>query len=211
MSTTTEPPTGGRHAAGKRASTDQSSEEPSSPVQPTAGRTPTAAPAAAPWAILLALAVIALGAIGIRDALVAAGAFGGTSWTKSAASTIDGLSPQTWMIPAGVALALFGLWWVLAALKPRRRTEIALSGDPGAWIRSGDLARLAQPTAENTDGVVSARVSAGRRRVTVKATTTARDSAEIRSALADAVQDRLTALQRAPKVKVKARYSGGAR
>ncbi|MEO9220939.1 MAG: DUF6286 domain-containing protein, partial [Mycobacteriaceae bacterium] len=132
-----------------------------------------------------------------------------TSWTKRAADTIDGLSPQTWMIPAGVALALLGLWWLFAALKPRRRTEIALSGEPGAWIRPSDLARLTQPTAENTDGVVSARVSAGRRRVTVKATITARDSAQIRAALTEAVQDRLTALQRAPKVKVNTRYSGG--
>lgn len=211
MSTTTEQPTGGRHAAEKRASTDQSSDVRSSPLQPTAGRTPAATPAAAPWALLLALAVIVLGAIGIRDALVAAGALRGTSWTKRAADTIDGLSPQTWMIPAGVALALLGLWWLLAALKPRKRTEIALSGDPGAWIRSGDLARLTQPTAENVDGVVSARVSAGRRTVTVKATTTAREATEIRAALADAVEDRLTAMQRAPKVKVNTRYSGGPR
>lgn len=209
MSTATEQPPGPRHAAEERAGTEKSRDDSSPPVQITAGRTPTAAPAAAPWAVLVALAVIALGAIGIRDALLAAGAFGGTSWTKRAADTIDGLSPQTWMIPAGVALALLGLWWLCAALKPRRRTEIALSGQPGAWIRSSDLARLAQPTAENTDGVVSARVSAGRRRVTVKATITARDSAQIRAALTDAVEGRLTALQHAPKVKVNTRYSGG--
>jgi len=179
------------------------------PVEPTAGRTPTATPAAAPWAVLLALVVLALGVVGIRDALIAAGAFGGSSWTKNTANAIDGLTAHTWMIPAGIGLATLGLWWLLAALKPRKRTEISLSGTPGAWMRPGDLARLAQPTAENVEGVVSASTSATRRTVTVKATTTARDSAQVRTAVTDAVGDRLSALRRAPRVKVKARYIGG--
>ncbi len=180
-----------------------------SPVEPTAGRTPTATPAAAPWAVLLALVVLALGVVGIRDALVAAGAFGGSSWTKNTANAIDGLTARTWMIPAGIGLAVLGLWWLLAALKPRKRTEISLSGTPGAWMRPGDLARLVQPTVENVEGVVSASTSATRRTVTVKATTTARDSAKVRTALTEAVGDRLSALRRAPRVKVKARYIGG--
>ncbi len=182
---------------------------PAAAVEPTAGRTPTAAPAAAPWAVLLALVVLALGVVGIRDGLVAAGAFGGSSWTKNTANAIDGLMARTWMIPAGIGLAVLGLWWLLAALKPRKRTEISLSGTPGAWMRPADLARLVQPTVENVEGVVSASTSATRRTVTVKATTTARDSAEVRTAVTEAVGDRLSALRRAPRVKVKARYIGG--
>jgi len=215
-------PTGPRHSAHTKT-TDPSTADPTdttareevgpesaaAPVEPTAGRTPTAAPAAAPWAVLLALVVLALGVVGIRDALIAAGAFGGSSWTKNTANAIDGLTARTWMIPAGIGLAVLGLWWLLAALKPRKRTEISLSGTPGAWMRPGDLARLVQPTVENVDGVVSASTSATRRTVTVKATTTARDSAQVRTAITDAVGDRLAALRRAPQVKVKARYIGG--
>jgi hypothetical protein len=215
-------PTGPRHSANTKT-TDPKTADPTdttareevdpesgaSPVEPTAGRTPTATPAAAPWAVLLALVVLALGVVGIRDALIAAGAFGGSSWTKNTANAIDGLTAHTWMIPAGIGLAVLGLWWLLAALKPRRRTEISLSGTPGAWMRPGDLARLVQPTVENVEGVVSASTSATRRTVTVKATTTARDSAEVRTAVTDAVGDRLSALRRAPRVKVKARYIGG--
>jgi len=215
-------PTGPRHSTHTKT-TDPSTADPTdttareevglesgaSPVEPTAGRTPTAAPAAAPWAVLLALVVLALGVVGIRDALVAAGAFGGSSWTKNTANAIDGLTARTWMIPAGIGLAVLGLWWLLAALKPRKRTEISLSGTPGAWMRPGDLARLVQPTVENVEGVVSASTSATRRTVTVKATTTARDSAEVRTAVTDAVGDRLSALRRAHRVKVKARYIGG--
>jgi len=215
-------PTGPRHSANTKT-TDPKTADPTdttageevdlesgaSPVEPTAGRIPTATPAAAPWAVLLALVVLALGVVGIRDALVAAGAFGGSSWTKNTANAIDGLTARTWMIPAGIGLAVLGLWWLLAALKPRKRTEISLSGTPGAWMRPGDLARLVQPTVENVEGVVSASTSATRRTVTVKATTTARDSAEVRTAVTDAVGDRLSALRRAPRVKVKARYIGG--
>ena len=210
-------PTGPRHSthtktadpADTTAGREAGPESAASPVQPTAGRTPTAAPAAAPWAVLLALVVLALGVVGIRDALIAAGAFGGSFWTKNTAYAIDGLTARTWMLPAGIGLAVLGLWWVLAALKPRKRTEIALPGTPGAWMRPGDLARLVQPTVENVDGVVSASTSATRRTVTVKATTTARDSAEVRTAVTDAVGDRLSAVGRAPRVKVKARYIGG--
>ncbi len=215
-------PTGPRHSANTKT-TDPSTADPTdttareevgpdsaaAPVEPTAGRTPTAAPAAAPWAVLLALVVLALGVVGIRDALIAAGAFGGSSWTKNTANAIDGLTARTWMVPAGIGLAVLGLWWLLAALKPRKRTEISLSGTPGAWMRPGDLARLAQPTVENVEGVVSASTSATRRTVTVKATTTARDSAEVRTAVTEAVGDRLSAVGRAPRVKVKARYIGG--
>jgi len=220
-------PTGPRHSANTKTTdpktTDPSAADPTdttageevdlesgaSPVEPTAGRTPTATPAAAPWAVLLALVVLALGVVGIRDALVAAGAFGGSSWTKNTANAIDGLTARAWMIPAGIGLAVLGLWWLLAALKPRKRTEISLSGTPGAWMRPGDLARLVQPTVENVEGVVSASTSATRRTVTVKATTTARDSTEVRTAVTEAVGDRLSALRRAPRVKVKARYIGG--
>jgi len=191
------------------ASEQVGSDSAAAPVEPTAGRTPTAAPAAAPWAVLLALVVLALGVVGIRDALIAAGAFGGSSWTKNTANAIDGLTARTWMIPAGIGLAVLGLWWLLAALKPRKRTEIALSGTPGAWMRPGDLARLAQPTVENVDGVVSASTSATRRTVTVNATTTARDTAQVRTAVTEAVGDRLSVVGRAPRVKVKARYIGG--
>lgn len=217
-------PTGPRHSANtKTKTTDPKTTDPTdttageevgpdsaaAPVEPTAGRTPTATPAAAPWAVLLALVVLALGVVGVRDALVAAGAFGGSSWTKNTANAIDGLTAHTWMIPAGIGLAVLGLWWLLAALKPRKRTEISLTGTPGAWMRPGDLARLVQPTVENVEGVVSASTSATRRTVTVKATTTARDPAQVRTAVTEAVGDRLSALRRAPRVKVKARYIGG--
>ena len=208
------PTTGAHRAADEHRAADaehSDTDSPSPPVELAAARTPTGAPAAAPWAILFALAVLALGVVGVRDALVAAGAFGGSSWTQDTADVIDGLRPRPWMIPAGIVLALLGLWWLLAAVKPRKRPELFLSGDPGAWMRPADLARLARTAAEHVDGVVSVRTSATRRAVTIKATTTARDTTEVRTALTDAVTDHLDSVDRAPKVKVKARDTGGSR
>ena len=47
--------------------------------------------------------------------------------------------------------------------------------------------------------------------VTITATTTARDTTEVRTALTAAVTDRRAALDSAPKVKVKTRDTGGSR
>jgi len=48
------------------------------------------------------------------------------------------------MIPVGVVLALVGVWWVLAALKPRRRA-LALQARSAVWIRPRDLAHCSPP------------------------------------------------------------------
>ncbi len=204
-------PTASRHraAAGTAQSSavDQSSERRDGVTLGT-GRTPTAALAAAPLAVLVALLVLAAGVVGIRDALVAAGALSGSSWITSAAGTVDGLRAQPWMIPVGVVVAVIGLWWVLAALKPRKRTELELAARTGSWIRPDDVARLARTVADEVDGVVSASASAKRRSVTVTVTTTSRESSAIRAEVTEAVQARLAPLTAPPTVKVKARYVG---
>ena len=87
---------------------------------------PVAAPAAATVGVLLALLLPGAGVVGVRDGAVGAGWLHGAYWTRSAAQHIGGLTPQVWMILVGVVLALVGVWWVLAALKTRRRTALAL-------------------------------------------------------------------------------------
>jgi len=67
------------------------------------------------------------------------------------------------------------------------------------------------PAQHGALGIGKGRTSATRRAVTITATTTARDTTEVRAALIDAVTDRLAALDSAPKVKVKARDTGGSR
>ena len=108
-------------------------------------------------------------------------------------------------------LALVGVWWVLAALKPRRRTAVALQADSAVWIRPRDLAHLATATADGVPGVTHTSASAKRRKVSVTVDTTSSDTTATRSEVTEAVTDRLAALASAPRVKVTARSRGGSR
>ncbi len=64
-------------------------------------------------------------------------------------------------------LALVGVWWVLAALKPRRRTALALQARRAVWIRPRDLAHLLAVTDAVTDRL-AALASAPRVKVTAR-------------------------------------------
>ncbi len=180
-------------------------------MSPQQGRQPVAAPAAAVVGVLLALMLIAAGAIAIRDTVLAAGS-SGPRWVTNTATAIDGLAPATWMIPAGVIAVLVGLWWLLAALKPRRRTEVPLRSAAGVWIRPAGIARMSRATADSVAGTTSARAAAGRRRVKVTVSASDKEAAELRSRVAEAVAERIDPVQRryAVKVKVKSTPDGGA-
>jgi len=172
------------------------------------GRAPVAAPAAATVGVLLLLGA---GVVGVRDGAVGAGWLHGAYWTRSVAQHIDGLTAQVWMIPVGVVLALVGLWWVLAALKPRRRTALALQARSAVWIRPRDLAHLLAATAEGVPGVTHTSASANPRRVSVTVDTTSTDTTTVRAEVTDAVTTRMETLASTPRVRVTARTRGGSR
>ncbi len=171
-------------------------------------KTPVAAAAAAPLGVVFAVVLGALGVIGVRDGLVAAGALGGTPWLTTAITNVNGLTPHTWMLPAGIVAVLVGVWWVLAALKRRRRTALQLDADTSVWMRPADLARVAAAAAEDVPAVESVTASGKRKKVTVHVTSTARDSAQIRAQVQEAVAARLAPVAKMPRIKVKTRTSG---
>jgi len=188
------------HRAGKQRDRNE---------QPGAkAKTPVAAAAAAPLGVVFAVVLGALGVIGVRDGLVAAGALGGTPWLTSAITNVNGLTPHTWMLPAGIVAVLVGVWWVLAALKRRRRTALQLDADTSIWMRPTDLARVAAAAAEDVPAVESVTASGKRKKVTVHVTSTARDSAQIRAQVHEAVTARLQSVAKTPRIKVKTRTSG---
>ena len=176
-------------------------------AEPTAGPAPVAAPAAGYVGSLIALIMLGLGVGALRDSAVAAGWLDGQEWTKSAIGWIDGLTFDWWMVPVGIAAILIGAWWVYAALRPRRRTAVAVNARRIVWIAPADLARLASRAAENVPGVLQARSSATLRKITVTAHTTA-DSGDtqIKSAVGDAVRASvLTLMSSPPKIRVRTR------
>ena len=173
---------------------------------------PAAKPPVGPGAVtvvglMLAVLVVALGVAGVHDALVAAGTAAGAPWIDAAVKPFNGLTPALWLVPVGVALVVLGLWLVLTALRPRRRTAIALCARTGVFLRPRDVAKLARNAAQDVDGVTSAKVTAGRRKVAVVARATARDGMEQK--ITQAVTTRLQALAKAPTVRVTVKAERG--
>ena len=171
------------------------------------GKTPVGPGVITAVGLLLALAVIGLGVLGIQTALVSAGALTGTSWLTWLIQGFDGLTAGAWGLPAGVAGILLGLRVLVAALRRRPRTAVALRASTGVFLRPHDVARLAERAADEVDGVSTASASATRSRVRVRVTTTG--DAGVEDAVRAAVSERLAALESTPRITVTT--SGGSR
>ncbi|MFC0626185.1 DUF6286 domain-containing protein [Kribbella deserti] len=172
----------------------------------TPAKKPVAAPAAATVGVLAALSVTAIGAIGIRDALVATGTISGTPWLEWLFGKAEVLKPVDWMIPAGGIAVLLGLLILVASLKPRRATHLAV-GDDGVWIRSRDAGRLATDSARRIDSVLGAETKAKRRALRVNATVTG-DVNRVRDELATAIPQRLHLVTPVPRVRTRVTVEG---
>ncbi|MDX1890723.1 DUF6286 domain-containing protein [Mycolicibacterium sp. 050158] len=172
----------------------------------TPAKAPVAAPAAGYVGTLIAVLLLGLGVVGLRDGAVAAGWLDGMSWTASTVGWLDGLSFAGWMIPVGVVAVLIGVWSVLSALRPRRRTATAVNAQSSVWIGPADLARLATAVAEDVPGVLRARSTATLRKITVTAHTTGGSGATgIDAAVADSVRHAVAILREPVKVRVRTR------
>lgn len=167
----------------------------------TPAKKPVAVPAAATVGVLAALAVTAAGAVAIRDTLVAADLVAGTSWLQWVLDKGEVLKPAGWMTPAGIAAVVIGLVILVAALKPRKTTHLAV-GDAGVWIRSRDAARLAGDTATTVDSVISAATSAKGRRLHVTAVATG-DAVRVREELTTAIAQRLQTVTPQPRLRTR--------
>ena len=159
---------------------------------------------------LIAVLILGLGVIALRDSAVSAGWLDGRPWITTVINWIDGLTFAWWMIPAGIAAILVGAWWVYAALRPRRR-PLAVYAASSVGIAPADLACLASRAAETVPGVLDALSSATLRKITVTAHTTADSGAtQMKSAVVEAVRDSAAAIVNPPpKIRVRT-HTGGA-
>jgi hypothetical protein len=106
------------------------------------------------------------------------------------------------------AVALVGFLLILIAVIPGRARAIPLaSGDDSLVIGvpRRSLRRSLGWLAEDVPGIDRAKVKAGRRSVTVKATTRLRDPAGLRESVQAIIEDRLTRLDPLWPVRVKVR------
>ena len=204
MSTPAQAP---RTSAGVATADDPTGHNRQGPTPLPAAKTPVGPGAVTVVALMLALLVVAVGVLGVHDALVAAGAASGTPWIDAVVKTFNKLTPAVWLAPVGTALVLLGLWMLLTALRPRPRTAIALNAKTGVFLRPRDVAKLARNAAQDVDGVTSAKVTVGRRKVAVAARATTTDGVEQK--ITQAVTTGLQALAKTPTVRVTVKTERG--
>ncbi|SNT40908.1 DUF6286 domain-containing protein [Rhodococcoides kyotonense] len=169
---------------------------------PVVAKRPLGSSAAAPIAVVLAVAVVTAGVIAGRDALIVAGALSGGTWIDAGLLWLDGLTAQEWMAPAGIAVAALGLMFLVFALAPRRRPYVATS-IPGVWLRRRDLPAVAHAAVVDMPSVTSTSIRSRRRRLTVTLTAhPGTDCDAVQKAAAAAITDALASLTKPPKATV---------
>ncbi|MGV0583216.1 hypothetical protein ABQE45_05640 [Mycobacteroides chelonae] len=76
--------------------------------------------------ILIAVALVAIGVIVLRDAAIGVGWIGGPAWTAEATRWVQHVHWMWWTWPAAVAAGIAGLSLLVLTVKPRRRTHVAV-------------------------------------------------------------------------------------
>ena len=160
--------------------------------------------------VLVAAVLATAGILGAIQAVSAA--IGRPLWQVPHRDLAAPLQHAHWADTATLAIAagatFIGLVLILIGVIPGRPRAIALaSGDKSVVIGvpRRSLRRSLAWLAEEVTGIRSAKVRAGRRTVTVRATTRLRDTASLHEAVHAAVQDRLTALDPLWPLQVKVR------
>ena len=165
---------------------------PAGAVTPAPARLPTGPAAAAVVGVLVPLVLIGAGVVAVRDALIRAGATGGSPLLPRAGRWVAGIAPGSLLLGLSVASVVVGLLLLLLALRRRSRPDLVLDAAVPIHLRPGDVARVAAAAADQVDGVRSASTTATPSRVRVAVQTTG----EVQG-IADAVTAEVTAAVRA--------------
>lgn len=137
-------------------------------ARPSVPRTqPRRAPVVVLAATVLALILIGIAVVAVRDLLVTQGWAAGSPVAPALVDGSDGLRASVGLAVAGGVVALAGLVLLWLGLRPGRRTHLRVTGDADLWLAPGAVAALAQETADRLPGVVSADSSRSTRRRTV--------------------------------------------
>lgn len=174
-------------------------------VSPRNAVMPRAAAGASTVSVVLATLLIAAGAVGLRDAAVAAGWLTGQSWVAAAVDAVDGLAPAPWFLPVGIAVILAGMTLIGVAVKPRKKTSVPVQADTAVFTGFADIARIATATACDVPGVLDATSTATRRKVVVRCRVTGGDRAAIHNRVADSVAAGLQLLGTTPRIVIRLR------
>lgn len=190
---------------------------PTSPVSPVSPETPAPAPedalrAAKPpvgsgptplVAQVVAVLVIALGVVGVQEALARTGIVT-TSWTSWVLTHLAGRTADFSVLVGSVVLALVGLALLVLVVRPRPRKTLTLDAHTGVYLRTGDLARIVQSRVDGAEGVTDVDTTSQRSRLSVGVRTiepAARD-AELEADVRARLEPVFAALTNAPRLDV---------
>lgn len=156
---------------------------------------PKVRPAAALTSGVIAVLLIGVAVVAVRDLTVAQGWEKGATWTGSLVDRLDGLTASGAVLAVGIVLIVVGLWWVVLAVTPASRSHHLTQLDADVWISSNALAAVAVNAAESTTGVAVAEAKVRRKRIVVAVQS---DQDDIAPAVENAVTTRLTGLSSRP-------------
>lgn len=178
-----------------------------------AGKVRTPDPAGLPGAALagagLALILLVLAGVAIRDLIVRAGWVDGTEWLGGATRWGANENWHGWMWVLVAGLLITGLWMLWVAVKPRRHRYVAAGGERLLWTRPGDIARRCSAVVADQAGVDAVSTRYGHRKVVV--TVTGDRSAVDTEAIEQAVRGVLDSVRLHPKVTIKVTEGRGTR
>ncbi|MCD0442413.1 DUF6286 domain-containing protein [Glycomyces sp. A-F 0318] len=156
-------------------------------------RAPRRRPAAGWFGRLGAVLLAGLAVLAGQHAAVELGWAGGESWLRGAVAALDEPSPSTWVLAGGVAAALLGLAFLIAAVVPARRSHLPVEGRCDLWVSPRAVEAMAADAAERSPGVLHGRGDVHRRRLRIEALLAPGAGASV-AAIMDAVGGRLTGL-----------------
>jgi hypothetical protein len=156
-------------------------------------RDPRHLPAVAWPAVLAALLLAALAVLLGQHAAAELGWIGAASWLRSARAALDDAQPSGWVLAGGIAAVLLGLWFLIAACFPARRSHLRADGPGDLWVSPRVIEALASDAAGRAPGVLHASSELRGRRLKVKALLARGHEAAVADIL-EAVGERLRGL-----------------
>lgn len=122
--------------------------------------------------IVLALVLILLAVVAVRDLVIDQRWATGQTWLPDLLAGLDGTTPTTGVLVAASVAGVVGLLLVLVGLTPVPRRHTRAPDADQLWSSPAAVAAVARAAADRAPGVLSARTArAGRRRIVLEIAT----------------------------------------
>lgn len=171
------------------------------PLGPHPGVEPRANPAARWITIVTGLVFLALSGLLARELWFLFRGEPFTSWVRMVLDFFADHVVDAVTVTVGIIVALIGLWLLITAFIPRKRTHVRVNSAASVWMRPVDIARKATATARAETGGETIRSKANRKKLTVDVPEDGTGTAQQR--VAATLNSEFSRLQTPPAVSVR--------